>query len=331
MTRKKVKLAFISDDSARKASLKKRRAGLLKKVHELAVLCGLEAVLVIFSRNEQEPVIWPSPQEARAWFVRFRSLPEYERMNKATTHESYLRERIAKVKEETTRLEKKKKQMMLEYLMHQLYNNNGHRTLTTSELQTTSVLVKEKLQELEKRRQFLQQLLSAGQEQQQPQQSQTRLPLPQERPHGKSPIEIMEVDDADDDLGDLTTSDWKQLMLEMSRPITAMAGRQQLESLGTYQYGGGGSLTLVGVPEGYVPDSRMDEFSIPTELTQGTIPETSVEYGQVQVHASDFIIPGNSSGGNDGGAAAGVGGSDDYNIGQTGHFSSENEDSEMSL
>ncbi|MBA0619522.1 hypothetical protein Godav_028682 [Gossypium davidsonii] len=53
MTRKKVTLAWISNDSARKVSLKKRRLGLMKKMSELTTLCGIRACLIIYSSNER--------------------------------------------------------------------------------------------------------------------------------------------------------------------------------------------------------------------------------------------------------------------------------------
>ncbi|MBA0637414.1 hypothetical protein Godav_005211, partial [Gossypium davidsonii] len=40
MTGKRVKLAWIENSSARRASLRKRRQGLVKKVTELTTLCG---------------------------------------------------------------------------------------------------------------------------------------------------------------------------------------------------------------------------------------------------------------------------------------------------
>ncbi|PPS11188.1 hypothetical protein GOBAR_AA09444 [Gossypium barbadense] len=60
---KRVKLAWIADNAARRASPKKRRLGLVKKVMELTTLCGTEACLVIYSPDEQPPVVWPSHDE----------------------------------------------------------------------------------------------------------------------------------------------------------------------------------------------------------------------------------------------------------------------------
>ncbi|KAJ4885607.1 Agamous-like MADS-box protein AGL80 [Raphanus sativus] len=45
MTRRKVKLAFIVNNSSRKTTYKKRKRGLLKKAHEIFTLCGINAGL----------------------------------------------------------------------------------------------------------------------------------------------------------------------------------------------------------------------------------------------------------------------------------------------
>ncbi|WJX24134.1 hypothetical protein P8452_13276 [Trifolium repens] len=47
MTRKKLKLAFLSDDKARKAIYKKRMKSIIKKVSELAILCNIPACAII--------------------------------------------------------------------------------------------------------------------------------------------------------------------------------------------------------------------------------------------------------------------------------------------
>ncbi|GLU17378.1 hypothetical protein SLE2022_337480 [Rubroshorea leprosula] len=61
MTRKKVKLQYISNDSARKASFKKRKKGLMKKASELTTLCGIDAGAIVYSPYDSQPEIWPSP------------------------------------------------------------------------------------------------------------------------------------------------------------------------------------------------------------------------------------------------------------------------------
>lgn len=47
--RRCVKLERIEDDVARKGRSKKRKAGLMKKVSELSILCGVEAMAIVMS------------------------------------------------------------------------------------------------------------------------------------------------------------------------------------------------------------------------------------------------------------------------------------------
>ncbi|KAK1559187.1 hypothetical protein Q3G72_011668 [Acer saccharum] len=63
MTRKKVKLCYIADDSTRKVTFKKRKKGLLKKVSELSILCGIDACAIVYSPYNNQPDVWPSHHE----------------------------------------------------------------------------------------------------------------------------------------------------------------------------------------------------------------------------------------------------------------------------
>ncbi|KAB2089817.1 hypothetical protein ES319_A03G086500v1 [Gossypium barbadense] len=54
MIRKKVKLAYITNDSSRKATYKKRNKGLMKKMSELNILCGIDNVAIMYSPYESQ-------------------------------------------------------------------------------------------------------------------------------------------------------------------------------------------------------------------------------------------------------------------------------------
>jgi SRF-type transcription factor (DNA-binding and dimerisation domain) len=51
MGRKKLDIKYIDSDSERKFRFKERIGGLIKKVHELGVLCGIKASLVVTDYN----------------------------------------------------------------------------------------------------------------------------------------------------------------------------------------------------------------------------------------------------------------------------------------
>ncbi|MBA0700471.1 hypothetical protein Goari_022401 [Gossypium aridum] len=54
MIRKKVKLAYITNDSSRKATYKKRNKGLMKRMSELSTLCGINACAIMYSPYESQ-------------------------------------------------------------------------------------------------------------------------------------------------------------------------------------------------------------------------------------------------------------------------------------
>uniref|UniRef100_A0A2C9V9H6 MADS-box domain-containing protein n=1 Tax=Manihot esculenta TaxID=3983 RepID=A0A2C9V9H6_MANES len=158
MTRKKVKLVWIVNDAARKASLKKRRVGLLKKVSELTTLCGVNAFAIIYSPDEPEPMVWPSPPEVEQLIMRYESIPEVERCKKMTNQESYLKERMAKSQEHCRKNHMKNREYELVYLMDRLRRDNEMDSFEVTELQAFIWLLEEKMRELRKRSEYFQQV-----------------------------------------------------------------------------------------------------------------------------------------------------------------------------
>ncbi|KAG9439980.1 hypothetical protein H6P81_020145 [Aristolochia fimbriata] len=104
MARKKVKLSWISNDAARKATYKKRKKGLLKKVSELSTLCGVEATAVVIGPNDPHASeVWPSVPEAQRTLLKFKTLPEMDQGKKMMNQEGFFRQRIEKLKEQGKR------------------------------------------------------------------------------------------------------------------------------------------------------------------------------------------------------------------------------------
>ncbi|PIM97744.1 hypothetical protein CDL12_29786 [Handroanthus impetiginosus] len=119
MTRKKVTLAYITNNSERKASYKKRKKGLIKKATELTTLCGVEACVIIYSEYDAEPEVWPSRPVAEAVLAWFNSLPEMERTRKMVNRESLTRQQIRKAQDQLRRIQKENKRKELEIFMFQ--------------------------------------------------------------------------------------------------------------------------------------------------------------------------------------------------------------------
>ncbi|KAH1033165.1 hypothetical protein J1N35_045339 [Gossypium stocksii] len=77
MSRKKMKLAYITNDSKRKTTYKKRTKGLVKKVREFTTLCGIEACATIHSLDfNSQPKLWLSHTGVRRLLSEFKKLPQ---------------------------------------------------------------------------------------------------------------------------------------------------------------------------------------------------------------------------------------------------------------
>jgi hypothetical protein len=103
MTRKKVKLAFIVDDSARKATYKKRKNGIIKKVSELTILCGIPACAIISNPFDSKAGVWPNLAGARHIIERYQNSSVIDGA-KNVNQESFLLQRITKAREQLKKL-----------------------------------------------------------------------------------------------------------------------------------------------------------------------------------------------------------------------------------
>ncbi|KAL4378101.1 hypothetical protein GQ457_02G040890 [Hibiscus cannabinus] len=158
MTRKKITLAWIDNDSARRTTLRKRRLGLVKKVSELATLCGTKACLVIYSPGEEEPVLWPSHAEVRRLITEFQEKPEMEKLKKKMNHEIYLKEMVAKAEEQLKKLKKRNQEVEMGHLMRRMEHGETVVELDNDELFRLIWLVEEKMKEIRRRIEFLQRI-----------------------------------------------------------------------------------------------------------------------------------------------------------------------------
>ncbi|KAM0946678.1 putative transcription factor MADS-type1 family [Dioscorea sansibarensis] len=141
MARKKVKLAWISNESARKATFKKRRKGLMKKVRELSVLCDVKVCAIVYAPNESQPVeVWPSEPEAMRLVQRFKSIPEMEKSKKMMNQESFLRQRITKLQEQLQKQEKDNREMETSLLLYRALGAGGSTALQCMNVQDVTSL-----------------------------------------------------------------------------------------------------------------------------------------------------------------------------------------------
>ncbi|XP_054795210.1 agamous-like MADS-box protein AGL80 [Prosopis cineraria] len=156
MTRKKVKLAFIANDSARKATYKKRKKGLIKKIDELTTLCGIEACAIVYSPYDSQPEVWPSPFGVQRVLSKFRRMPELEQSKKMVNQEGFLKQRIMKAKEQLKKHRKDNREKEMTQIMYQ-YLSAGKvlHNMTMIDLNDLAWLVEQNLKEVNRRMETL--------------------------------------------------------------------------------------------------------------------------------------------------------------------------------
>ncbi|XP_031498008.1 agamous-like MADS-box protein AGL80 [Nymphaea colorata] len=114
MARKKLNLAYIAKDSARRVTFKKRKKGLLKKVYELSTLCDVTICAIVYGKNEHTPEIWPEDGAQVLQIIdKFNELPEMEKVKKMLNQEGFLRQRVSKFADELAKLSKENKEVEL--------------------------------------------------------------------------------------------------------------------------------------------------------------------------------------------------------------------------
>ncbi|KAL3834171.1 hypothetical protein ACJIZ3_008907 [Penstemon smallii] len=118
MPRRKVTLAYMPNESERKASFNKRKKGLIKKASELCTLCAVDGCAIIYSPYESQPVVWPSPEETTDVLSRYNGLPDTAQTRKVTNQESLTQQRLKKVKKELNRLQIENKRKEVESFMY---------------------------------------------------------------------------------------------------------------------------------------------------------------------------------------------------------------------
>ncbi|KAI3698321.1 hypothetical protein L2E82_41780 [Cichorium intybus] len=152
MTRKKVKLAFITNDSARKATYKKRKKGLMKKVNELSTLCDIEACAIIYSPYEAQPEVWPTNSGLQRVLAQFKRMPEMERSKNMLTQESFIRKQITKANEQLKKQTKANREKEMTEVMYQCLTGKGSiANLSLPDLNELGGMVDQTLKDISRR------------------------------------------------------------------------------------------------------------------------------------------------------------------------------------
>lgn len=114
-----MKLQWITNDTARRTTYKKRVKGLMKKAKELSVLCGVQVCTVVYSPYDPQPEVWPSPKESARVIGDFKCRPENDQTKKKLDQENYTRQRLVKANGQVEKQQKKNRKMEMENVMNQ--------------------------------------------------------------------------------------------------------------------------------------------------------------------------------------------------------------------
>ncbi|CAN6579896.1 hypothetical protein ACFX13_038113 [Malus domestica] len=151
MSRKKVKLAYIQNDTTRKLTFKKRKKGFMKKMSEITALCDVEACAVVYGQNDTQPEVWPSPSGVQGTYAKFRAMPSMEQTKNQLNMVTFLRQRIEKAKEQLRKQKKENREKEMSILMNQCLTGRSLQDLNMGDLKDLGWVVDHKVEEINKK------------------------------------------------------------------------------------------------------------------------------------------------------------------------------------
>ncbi|XP_057948449.1 agamous-like MADS-box protein AGL80 [Malania oleifera] len=119
MGRAKLNLELIPKEKSRNVTFLKRKKGLMKKLREFTILCGVEGCMIIYSggapkHDEEnppppvEPVIWPeNPDNVRKVIMNYKAHTKEERGRRTSDLTDFYKDRKKKVDEQLAKVRRK--------------------------------------------------------------------------------------------------------------------------------------------------------------------------------------------------------------------------------
>ncbi|AEE31379.1 AGAMOUS-like 92 [Arabidopsis thaliana] len=153
--RTKTKLVLIPDRHFRRATFRKRNAGIRKKLHELTTLCDIKACAVIYSPFEN-PTVWPSTEGVQEVISEFMEKPATERSKTMMSHETFLRDQITKEQNKLESLRRENRETQLKHFMFDCVGGKmSEQQYGARDLQDLSLFTDQYLNQLNARKKFL--------------------------------------------------------------------------------------------------------------------------------------------------------------------------------
>ncbi|PNX71347.1 agamous-like mads-box protein agl80-like [Trifolium pratense] len=148
MPRRKIKLAFISDELSRKVTYNKRKKCLIKKVTELTTLCDVPACAIISSPFDSQPEVWPNREGAMKVIERYQN--SYMRDEKRNVNqERFTMQMVTKARDQLKKMKRDNREDELNLLMFVCMQNNSLSIdLNAEELKDFDKFVENKLKEV---------------------------------------------------------------------------------------------------------------------------------------------------------------------------------------
>ncbi|KAL0856746.1 hypothetical protein Bca101_061900 [Brassica carinata] len=142
-------ITYITDGTAREATFNLRKDELMKKLHELHVLCDVDTCAVIYKQCNPNPEVWPSHSEVKSILEKFEMFSEKQKTRRSVNHEEFLHQMIERVR---TKIQKQndlnKEKYMRELMFACLSGNMGDLSLNDDDRSELCSVIDQYVKEL---------------------------------------------------------------------------------------------------------------------------------------------------------------------------------------
>ncbi|KAG6427982.1 hypothetical protein SASPL_112230 [Salvia splendens] len=151
MPRQKTKHTQIVSERVRKSTFKRRLDSLIKKAHELSVLCGVEVVIIVHDPKESHSTLWPSHDHVMNGVMKFMARSKEPGPKKMVLHDKFLSDKLKSMTDRLLKLQKKNDETEMRFLMTRIFEGGIFNELDVRQLNGLDWFVEEKLKKLENR------------------------------------------------------------------------------------------------------------------------------------------------------------------------------------